>query len=143
MAIVEYGPGAAFPGVIGRTADESTPAWPAPVRAREGAPNVLFIVLDDTGFGQLGCYGSPIATPSFDALAADGLRYSNMHTTRRCPALAASSVLSISARSSWRTATQPIPLSSRNSAERQANQAVPSGSWPSSSTASIRPTSSI
>ena len=84
MAIVEYGPGAAFPGVIGRTADESTPAWPAPVRAREGAPNVLFIVLDDTGFGQLGCYGSPIETPSFDALAANGLRYNNMHTTALC-----------------------------------------------------------
>jgi hypothetical protein len=70
--------------VIGRTADESTPAWPAPVRAGEGAPNVLFIVLDDTGFGQLRCYGSPIETPSFDALAADGLRYSNMHTTALC-----------------------------------------------------------
>ena len=54
------------------------------MRAREGAPNVLFIVLDDTGFGQLGCYGSPIETPSFDALAADGLRYSNMHTTALC-----------------------------------------------------------
>ena len=84
MPVTEYEPGAAFPGVIGRTADESTPAWPAPVRAREGAPNVLFIVLDDTGFGQLGCYGSPIATPSFDALAADGLRYNNMHTTALC-----------------------------------------------------------
>ena len=84
MAVVEYEPGAAFPGVIGRTADESSPAWPAPVRAREGAPNVLFIVLDDTGFGQLGCYGSPIQTPNFDALAADGLRYNNMHTTALC-----------------------------------------------------------
>ena len=84
MPVTEYEPGAAFPGVIGRTADESSPAWPAPVRAREGAPNVLFIVLDDTGFGQLGCYGSPIATPSFDALAADGLRYNNMHTTALC-----------------------------------------------------------
>ena len=84
MAIVEYEPGATFPGVIGRTAEESTPAWPAPVRAREGAPNVLFIVLDDTGFGQLGCYGSPIETPSFDALAASGLRYNNMHTTALC-----------------------------------------------------------
>src|ERR1700747_1532074 len=81
MAIIEYEPGAAFPGVIGRTAEESTPAWPAPVRAREGAPNVVFIVLDDTGFGQLGCYGSPIETPSFDALAANGLRYSNKNTT--------------------------------------------------------------
>jgi arylsulfatase A-like enzyme len=39
---------------------------------------------DDTGFGQLGCYGSPIATPNFDALAAGGLRYNNMHTTALC-----------------------------------------------------------
>lgn len=84
MAILEYEPGAAFPGVIGRTAEESAPAWPAPVRARDGAPNVVFIVLDDTGFGQLGCYGSPIETPSFDSLAADGLRYNNMHTTALC-----------------------------------------------------------
>jgi hypothetical protein len=84
VAVVEYGPGAVFPGVIGRTAEESTPAWPAPVRAREGAPNVLVIVLDDTGFGQLGCYGSPIATPNFDGLAAVGLGYSDMHTTALC-----------------------------------------------------------
>jgi arylsulfatase A-like enzyme len=41
-------------------------------------------VPDDTGFGQLGCYGSPIKTPSFDALAANGLRYNNMHTTALC-----------------------------------------------------------
>src|SRR6059058_4527654 len=84
MAILEYEPGAAFPGVIGRTAEESAPAWPAPVQARDGAPNVVFIVLDDTGFGQLGWYGSPIETPSFDALAAKGLRYNNMHTTALC-----------------------------------------------------------
>jgi arylsulfatase len=51
------------------------------VRAVQGAPNVVTVVLDDTGFGQLGCYGSPIATPNFDAIAADGLRKSNMHTT--------------------------------------------------------------
>ena len=84
MALKEYKPGQAFPGVIGRTFDVSKPAWPAPNRAREGAPNVLFIILDDTGFGHLGCYGSPIATPNLDALAADGLRYSNMHTTALC-----------------------------------------------------------
>ena len=84
MPLNEYPSGSAFPGVIGRTADESSPAWPAPVRAPKGAPNVLFIVLDDTGFGQLGCYGSPIATPSLDRLAAGGLRYNNMHTTSLC-----------------------------------------------------------
>jgi arylsulfatase len=84
MAVTEYKPGAAFPGVIGRTPDESKPAWPEQRRAKAGAPNVLFIVLDDTGYGHLGCYGSPIATPNLDALAKDGLRYSNMHTTALC-----------------------------------------------------------
>jgi arylsulfatase len=84
MALTEYKPGTTFPGVIGRTAEVSKPAWPEPNRAKEGAPNVLFIVLDDTGFGHLGCYGSPIETPNIDALAANGLRYSNMHTTALC-----------------------------------------------------------
>ncbi|MBW4698704.1 MAG: arylsulfatase [Aphanocapsa lilacina HA4352-LM1] len=84
MALNEYKAGMAFPGIIGRTADVSTPAWPQPNRARSGTPNVLFIVLDDTGFAQLGCFGSPISTPNLDALAADGLRYNNMHTTALC-----------------------------------------------------------
>src|SRR5580704_7407897 len=84
MPLNEYEPGTAFPGVIGRTTDESSPAWPRPLRAAAGSPNVLFIVLDDTGFGQLGCYGSPIATPNLDALAAGGLLYTNMHTTALC-----------------------------------------------------------
>lgn len=84
MPLTEYQPGQAFPGVIGRTFDVSKPAWPAPNRAKADAPNVLFIVLDDTGFGHLGCYGSPIKTPNLDALAADGLRYTNMHTTALC-----------------------------------------------------------
>jgi len=84
MTLKEYKPGTTFNGVIGRTVDQSEPAWPEPERAKEGAPNVLFIVLDDTGFGQLGCYGSPIATPNLDKLAADGLSYNNMHTTALC-----------------------------------------------------------
>ncbi len=82
--LTEYQPGQSFPGVIGRTFDESKPAWPAPRRAKNGASNVLFIVLDDTGFGHLGCYGSPINTPNIDALAKDGLLYNNMHTTALC-----------------------------------------------------------
>src|SRR5579864_772271 len=84
MALTEYEPGTTFPGVIGRTTEESSPAWPRPLRAAAGSPNVLFIVLDDTGYGQLGCYGSPIATPNLDSLAAGGLRYTNMHTTALC-----------------------------------------------------------
>ncbi|MEB3338566.1 MAG: arylsulfatase [Leptolyngbyaceae bacterium] len=84
MTLKEYKPGTAFNGVIGRTVDVSSPAWPKPLRAKEGAPNILFIILDDTGFGQLGCYGSPIETPVLDGLAANGLRYNNMHTTALC-----------------------------------------------------------
>lgn len=82
--LVEYREGAGFPGVVGRTFDRSSPAWPEPLRAADDAPNVLLVVLDDTGYGQLGCYGSPIRTPNLDRLAAGGLRYSNMHTTALC-----------------------------------------------------------
>ena len=84
MGLIEYHQGQKFPGVAGRTADESSPAWLVPKRAAKGTPNVLFIVLDDTGFGQLGCFGSPIETPNLDAIAANGLRYNNMHTTALC-----------------------------------------------------------
>jgi arylsulfatase len=84
VGLKEYKPGTTFSGVVGRTFDASEPAWPEPHRSREGTPNVLFIVLDDTGFGQLGCYGSPMNTPNLDRLAAGGLRYMNMHTTALC-----------------------------------------------------------
>ena len=82
--MVEYKPGTTFPGRMGRTIGESSPAWPAPNRAKPGAQNVLFVVIDDTGFGHLGCYGSPINTPTFDRLAKNGLLYTNMHTTALC-----------------------------------------------------------
>jgi arylsulfatase len=84
MALTEYDPGTAFNGVIGRTYDVSQPSWPRPLRAKPGAPNVIFIILDDVGFGQLGCFGSPIATPNLDSLARGGLLYNNMHTTALC-----------------------------------------------------------
>ncbi len=82
--VTEYPEGAAFPGTIATSAAESTPAWPAPVRARAGAPNVVYIVLDDIGFAQLGCYGGAIETPNIDRLAAHGLRFTNFHTTALC-----------------------------------------------------------
>ena len=69
---------------IGHTTDESTPYWPQPASAPAGAPNVIYIVFDDMGFADLGCYGSEIATPHIDAMAAGGLRYTNFHTTALC-----------------------------------------------------------
>lgn len=42
------------------------------------------MVLDDTGFGHLGCFGSGIATPHVDALAANGARFNRFHVTSLC-----------------------------------------------------------
>lgn len=47
-------------------------------------PNILYIVLDDLGFSDLGCYGSEIATPNIDALAANGQRFSGFRTAPMC-----------------------------------------------------------
>ena len=73
-----------FGGRIGRTWRDSEPWWPVPPAAPAGAPNILFIVLDDVGYSDLGCYGSEIETPRMDALATGGLRYSNFHVTAMC-----------------------------------------------------------
>ena len=73
-----------FPGRVGTTLADSVPAWPMAARAPHDAPNVLLVVLDDVGYAQLGCFGSDIATPNIDALAARGLRYRNFHTTAMC-----------------------------------------------------------
>jgi arylsulfatase A-like enzyme len=76
--------GTQFEGTIGRTFAESEAWWPSRDRAPEGAPNIVMVLLDDVGYAQFGCYGSDIATPTFDRLAANGLRYSNFHTTALC-----------------------------------------------------------
>ncbi|MDX2204963.1 MAG: arylsulfatase [Hyphomicrobiaceae bacterium] len=73
-----------FPGKIGRTVKESTPHWPAQPKPPAGAPNILIVLFDDVGFSDFGCYGSPIATPTIDRLAARGLRYTGFHTTAMC-----------------------------------------------------------
>ncbi|WP_436771687.1 arylsulfatase [Yinghuangia sp. YIM S09857] len=58
--------------------------YPQDPRPREGAPDVLVIVLDDLGFAQIGAFGSDIATPNMDRLAAGGLRYNRFHVTAMC-----------------------------------------------------------
>ena len=47
-------------------------------------PNIVVVLLDDVGFSDIGCYGSEIATPAMDKLAAGGIRYSNFHVTPMC-----------------------------------------------------------
>lgn len=58
--------------------------FPKPVEAPAGAPNVLLIMTDDVGFGSSSAFGGPIATPTLDALAENGLRYNEFHTTAMC-----------------------------------------------------------
>ena len=74
----------AFGGRIGRTLAESEPWFEEPTHPGEQAPNVVVVLLDDTGFAQLGCYGSTVATPHIDALAAAGLQFTNFHVTPLC-----------------------------------------------------------
>lgn len=71
---------------IGKTIQDSTPYWPKPIQAAPGTPNVVYVVFDDVGFSDFGAYGSEIATPHLDGLAAGGLRYTNFHTTGLCSA---------------------------------------------------------
>ena len=67
-----------FGGIINREVKDSTPWWPEPNLPDKDLPNIVTVLLDDTGFAHLGCYGSPIDTPNFDALAARGLRYGGL-----------------------------------------------------------------
>jgi arylsulfatase A-like enzyme len=77
-------PDAPFRGVIGPTAKESKPDFPKQVTAPPGAPNVLLIMTDDTGFGATSTFGGPIPTPTLDRVAKRGLLYNQFHTTALC-----------------------------------------------------------
>ena len=73
-----------YQGVVGKTLADSKEWWPEPVKAPKDAPNVVWIILDDVGFGASGTFGGLISTPNFDMLAANGLRYTNFHTAGIC-----------------------------------------------------------
>jgi arylsulfatase len=65
---------------------DSKADWPEPLRAPQGAPNVLLIMGDDIGYGHMSAFGGPADTPVFDRLAQQGLRFTNFHTTPVCAA---------------------------------------------------------
>jgi arylsulfatase len=54
------------------------------VKPPAGAPNVVIVLIDDLGFGATSTFGGPIATPTLEQLASEGLRYNNFHTTALC-----------------------------------------------------------
>jgi len=75
-----------FSGTINMDIRDSVPDWEPfqPPTAPPGAPNVVFIVLDDVGYSAMSSYGGPIDTPNIDRIAADGIRYTQWHTTALC-----------------------------------------------------------
>jgi arylsulfatase len=73
-----------FEGKIERNAPQSTPYWPARIVPPNGAPNVLLIMTDDSGFGVPSTFGGVIPTPALDRIAKAGLRYTNFNSTALC-----------------------------------------------------------
>ena len=73
-----------FRGKIGQSYRDSTPSYPRSVKAPDGSPNVLLILLDDVGFGMCSTLGGPVPTPHMDKLANNGLKYNRFHTTALC-----------------------------------------------------------
>jgi hypothetical protein len=54
------------------------------VKAPEGAPNVIHVLVDDLGFTATSAFGGPVVTPTFDRIASEGIYYNNFHTTAVC-----------------------------------------------------------
>ena len=73
-----------FQGVISADSAKSRAAFPEEVTARQGAPNVVLILVDDVGFSATSTFGGAIQTPNFDRLASNGLRYNNFHVNSLC-----------------------------------------------------------
>jgi arylsulfatase len=77
-------PPAPFAGLVAENVLDSKPSPQPPVRAPEGAPNVLLFMSDDTGFAMSSAFGGPVPTPNLERLAAAGERYNRFNTTGIC-----------------------------------------------------------
>ena len=77
-------PAPPFGGVIKDNALQSKPWWAPRVVPPKGAPNVLLIMTDDSGYGVPSTFGGVIPTPALDRVAAAGLRYTDMNSTALC-----------------------------------------------------------
>src|SRR5438552_3999010 len=73
-----------FEGVAKRTLEGSVASFTHPVKPTPGATNILLVLIDDAGFGNASTFGGPVATPTFDKLASQGLRYNRFHVTALC-----------------------------------------------------------
>src|SRR5690606_25913238 len=76
----QHDPVQPFKGKIGKTIAETKQSWHETKKAEPGAPNIVWILLDDVGYGAVSTFGGLIQTPTLDSLANNGLRYTNFHT---------------------------------------------------------------
>lgn len=81
----QHSPAQPFQGKIGSTIKESTP-YPVQYnkKAPAGSPNVLWVLIDDAGFGATTAFGGLVETPTIERIANQGLRFTNFHTTAIC-----------------------------------------------------------
>ena len=80
----QYDPVQPYQGTVGRDLAGTQQWWQERSKHTEGAPNVVWILLDDVGYGAISTFGGLIKTPTLDSLANNGLRYTNFHTTAIC-----------------------------------------------------------
>ncbi|MBN8438688.1 MAG: arylsulfatase, partial [Candidatus Accumulibacter sp.] len=73
-----------FGGIIKEKASDSKAWWAPRIVPPKGAPNVLLIMTDDSGFGAPSTFGGVVPTPALDRIANSGLRYTNFHSTSLC-----------------------------------------------------------
>ncbi|HVD97672.1 MAG TPA: arylsulfatase [Cytophagaceae bacterium] len=84
-SFAQFSPQQPFDGKIGKTLQESTPGHTQfNVNAQPGAPNVVWILIDDAGFGATTAFGGLVETPNIEKIANNGLRFTNFHTTAIC-----------------------------------------------------------
>ncbi|MEI6949057.1 arylsulfatase [Paraflavisolibacter sp. H34] len=83
-ASAQHDPLQPYQGKIGKTFKETQQWWPERKKAKAGAPNIVYIVIDDAGYGSSSAFGGLIPTPTLDSLANNGLRYTNFYTTAIC-----------------------------------------------------------
>ena len=84
VLLAQHSPLRPYTGKAGKTLQETVESWPQSIKAPKGAPNVVWILLDDIGYGAISTFGGLINTPTLDSLANNGLRYTNFHTTAIC-----------------------------------------------------------
>jgi len=77
-------PAPKFGGVMKETTKGSVAWWPPRVVPPKGAPNILLVLIDDSGFATSSTFGGVIPSPTLDKLAANGLRYTAMHNAALC-----------------------------------------------------------